>query len=273
LTPEQVFDTFGAMRSPEEYARVISLIAEGHNNSEISRMTGISRTTIREWRVGKGHRHRTGDADRAGLPCDGSCSGVAERAVAWPRIYAHLLGLYLGDGTISKQRRGVDRLRIFLDMKYPLIIESCVGSMSVIRGSTRIGLLDRIGCVEVGSSWKHWKCVFPQAGPGMKHTRPIRLESWQETIVDTHPDEFLRGLFESDGNRHINTVKRPVAGTTKTYHYSRYMFSNMSDDIRTMFTDACEALGVHWTRVNYKDVAVSRRDDVAFLDSFLGPKR
>jgi hypothetical protein len=261
------------MRSPQEYERVMALVAEGLNDCEIARATGIPRTTIRDWRSGKAHRHRTGNADRAGLPCNGGCSAVAERAVAWPRIYAHLLGLYLGDGTITTQRRGVDRLRIFLDLKYPLIIESCVGSMSAIRGSTRIGLLDRVGCVEIGSSWKHWRCVFPQAGPGMKHTRSIRLESWQQTIVDTHPDELLRGLFESDGSRHINTVKRPVAGAIKSYSYSRHMFSNMSADIRGLFTDACDRLGVSWTQTNHRNIAVSRRHDVAMLDGFLGPKR
>ena len=51
------------------------------------------------------------------------------------------------------------------------------------------------------------------------------------------------------------------------------MFSNMPDDIRTMFTDACDALGLHWTQTNHRNIAISRRDDVAFLDGFLGPKR
>ena len=43
--------------------------------------------------------------------------------------YVYLLGLYLGDGTISVHRRGVYRLRIFLDMKYPEIVAECETAM------------------------------------------------------------------------------------------------------------------------------------------------
>jgi hypothetical protein len=195
----------------------MTLLGDGRNDSEIARKTGIPRATVREWRIGRGHRHRAGESSRAGLPCDGSCDAVERRARPWPGGYAHLLGLYLGDGTISRQRRGVDRLRIFLDAKYPRIIESAIGSMALVRGSIRIGLQDRPGCVEVGSSWKHWRCVIPQAGPGMKHNRNIALVPWQREIVRTRPDEFLRGLHESDGSRHINRVQRRVAGDIKTY--------------------------------------------------------
>lgn len=268
-----MFDTVPPVRSQKEYDTVLALIADGHNNSEIARLTGVPRTTVREWRLGKGHRHRDGDASRAGLPCDGSCGTIDQRALLWPRIYAHLFGLYLGDGTVSSGPRGVDRLRLHLDAKYPELIEGAVGSMSAIRGSIRIGQLNRPGCVEVGSSWKHWRCVFPQAGPGMKHTREIRLEPWQRRIVRDHADEFLRGLYESDGNRHINQVKKRLRTGVKVYRYSRYMFSNESDDIRTLFTEACDVLGLHWTQANRRNIAVSRREDVAFLDGFLGPKR
>jgi hypothetical protein len=272
LTPEQVFDTFGAMRSPEEYARVMSLIAEGHNNSEISRMTGISRTTIREWRVGNGHRHRTGDAGPPGR-CDGSCSTV-DHATTLGDIYAYLLGQYLGDGMLSEHRRHVYRLRVACTAIYPEIINEVVGATASIRGSDRIGIVDFGGHLdEVSSYWKHWICAFPQHGPGPKWKRPIELATWQEKIVDAHPWMFLRGLIHSDGCRHINTVRRPVGGKIKTYEYSRYMFTNASAAIRDMFTETCDQVGVHWTRTNQRVIAVSRRADVAAMDRFIGPKR
>jgi hypothetical protein len=274
LSVEHVFDTIAPMRSREEYEEVMRLVTADHNDSEISRATGIPRATVREWRLGLTKSHLTGGSRRAGRACDGQCDAVTRRVHPWAPAYAHLFGLYLGDGTISRQPRGVTRLRIFLDAKYPRLIEGCVGSMSVIRGSERIGMLDHPGCVEIGSSWKHWPCVFPQAGPGMKHTRPIVLTGWQQRLVESHPEDFLRGLFESDGNRHINVIRRRTSeGRIQEYRYSRYMFSNESADIRRLFTDACAALGVNWTQANRRNIAISRRHDVAALDQFLGPKQ
>jgi hypothetical protein len=107
--------------------------------------------------------------------------------------------------------------------------------------------------------------LFPQHGPGRKHERPIILAPWQEAIVHEHPRRFLRGLIESDGCRCINRV----AG----HEYPRYFFDNRSDDIRQLFTDTCDQLGVRWKRSNRYTIAVSRRPDVAYLDTFIGAKR
>jgi hypothetical protein len=50
------------------------------------------------------------------------------------------------------------------------------------------------------------------------------------------------------------------------------MLTNTSTDILTIFTDALDLLEVHWTKTNARNIAVSRRDDVTFLDSFIGAK-
>jgi hypothetical protein len=50
------------------------------------------------------------------------------------------------------------------------------------------------------------------------------------------------------------------------------MFTNVSTDILAIFTESLDLLGVHWTQTSARDIAISRRDDVAFLDSFVGPK-
>jgi hypothetical protein len=52
----------------------------------------------------------------------------------------------------------------------------------------------------------------------------------------------------------------------------RYAFSNVSIDIRRMFCDACDQLGLHWTLAPGK-VYVSRKADIARMDEFIGPKR
>jgi hypothetical protein len=113
---------------------------------------------------------------------------------------------------------------------------------------------------------------LPPTRSGSQHERPIRLEPWQEEIVTAHPKALVRGLIHSDGNRHINPITRRFASGNKHYRYPRYMFKNASGDILTIFTDALDLLGVHWTQTNARTISVARRDDVAFLDSFVGPK-
>ncbi|MFP4074613.1 MAG: transcriptional regulator, partial [Actinomycetota bacterium] len=187
--------------------------------------------------------------------------------------YAYLLGVYLGDGCLSPHPRGVYRLRIACDLKYPDIIDEIATHIVVVRGVDEVGFTAKEGCVEVSAYWKHWICVFPQHAPGRKHQRVIELVAWQQEIISTHPKALIRGLIHSDGNRHINEVPRKVSSGIKRYRYIRYMFTNASTDILGIFTDALDLLGVHWTQTTPRDISVARREDVAFLDTFVGPKR
>ena len=57
------------------------------------------------------------------------------------------------------------------------------------------------------------------------------------------------------------------------YEYPRYFFSNLSPDIRSIFCDHCEQLGIRWTQSNPRNISVSHGDSVAILDTFVGPKR
>jgi hypothetical protein len=67
-------------------------------------------------------------------------------------------------------------------------------------------------------------------------------------------------------------VKLP-SGRVGEYAYPRYFFSNMSADIRGIFCEHCELLGIRWTQSNHRNISTSHRDSVAILDSFGGPKR
>ncbi len=125
----------------------------------------------------------------------------------------------------------------------------------------------------VQSYAKHWLDVFPQWGAGMKHERPIVLADWQREVVDRHPEQFLRGLIHSDGCRTINRFKTKLpSGRVAEYEYPRYFFSNLSADIRGLFCEYCERLGVRWTQSNHRNISVSHRHSVAILDAFIGPK-
>jgi len=254
------------MRSPEEVALVRTLAGDGLNHSQIAREVGISRTTVREWLAG-----RTPDFDRTQTspvhrnPTGVLCPICAGRPALLPRpAYPYLLGLYLGDGCLSVHRRGVYRLRIFCADRYPYLMNQCELSMAQVLPS-KVGRVQREGCTEVGSSSKHWPCLFPQHGPGRKHERKIELEPWQQEIVDADPRPLLRGLVHSDGCRVLNWVN----GTP----YPRYHFDNRSSDIRGIFGRACDALGVEWRPNNRYTLSVARRGSVALLDEFIGPKR
>jgi hypothetical protein len=56
------------------------------------------------------------------------------------------------------------------------------------------------------------------------------------------------------------------------YAYVRYFFTNYSADIRDIFCEHCDLLGIRWTQSSFKNVSIAHRDSVALLDSFVGPK-
>jgi hypothetical protein len=244
---------------------VLALQSEGFGRRRIARRTGLPLSTVRDWLVGRVPTHSRGDAAAAGV-CD-RCGCDAHRFDQLPRAYVYLLGLYLGDGCISEHRRQVFRLRVVLDLKYPGIIHSAAAAMGEVRrGAVAIQNRTNQNCVEVASYWKQWPCYLPQHDSGKKHDRLISLTQWQRQLVDRWPDRLIRGLIHSDGCRFLNTGRG-------NWCWPRYEFSNRSADIRAIFCYGCDQLGVHWTRAGAYRIYVSRKADVAKLDTFIGPKR
>jgi hypothetical protein len=187
-------------------------------------------------------------------------------------VIRDLLGIYLGDGTIAEAPRNVWRLRIFQDLRYGQIISEISAAIQALtlRPSGRV---KKQGCTAIYSNWKHWTCLFPQHGPGPKHRRRIELKDWQQQLVDRYPTAMLRGLIHSDGCRVLNHVRRPLKAGIKTYAYPRYHFTNASADIRNIFTLTCGLVGVACCPNNARNISVARRDSVALMDTFIGPKR
>jgi hypothetical protein len=202
----------------DEQTRAIALdaIRGGESLNSVSKRLGISRAALREWR------------DRASYPAE--CPRCGSGALDDP-AYAQLLGLYLGDGCLSRHRRGVYALRIACDDVYPRLIDEAESVVRAVHPSRSVHRVQAVGYTSLVSYWKHWPCLFPQHGPGPKHRRTIVLADWQREIVAEHPELFLRGLFNSDGCRVANWTVRTVAGQPKRYEYPRYMFSNESVDI------------------------------------------
>jgi hypothetical protein len=247
-------------RPPADVVQVAALLDQGFSQAEAARRSGVPQRTVNKWaRAGVDTVARKRQASTVPcLPCP-HVSRVPEDP------YAYLLGLYLGDGCLATYPREVFRLHITVCALYPNTIQECRAAMGRVLPN-KVNQVNRRGCVDVVSYSKHWPCLFPQHGPGQQHTRSIRLEPWQEAIaLDHSPHLFLRGLVHSDGWRGVNRVG-------KGYEYSRYQFSNRSDDIRHIFQQACERVGVRCRPSGPWHMSVSRRSDVEYMDTFIGPK-
>lgn len=237
---------------------VLALTAAGLSDYEVARRTGVSRSTVQNWR-------------RFGVP-KVNTRQVLER----PRdetAYAYLLGMYLGDGWVGRVGQAWS-LEVKLDVSYPGIVHECATAMAAVTPRRVTALLrEERSVVVLRSSGAEWPNLFPQHGPGKKHERKIELVDWQLLITHEWTREFIRGLIHSDGSRCMNrfSVKLP-SGRVGRYAYPRYFFTNYSEDIRRIFCDHCDLLGIRWSQSNPRNISVSHRDGVALLDSFVGPK-
>jgi hypothetical protein len=189
--------------------------------------------------------------------------------------YAYLLGLYLGDGHLAYNGRSW-QLIVSMDAAHVGIIAQCRDAMilTLPARSPRLRPHRSERCVRVASGAKAWSELIPQHGPGRKHERPIVLAPWQREIVERHTWPFVRGLIHSDGCRTTNrfTTRLP-SGRVAEYAYPRYFFSNLSADIRGLFCESCDRLGLRWTQSNHRNISISHRASVALLDEHVGPKR
>ena len=101
--------------------------------------------------------------------------------------YSWLLGYYLGDGCVARGTRTF-QLRVVLDGRYPDVVDDCVTAVLMVVPNSQVHVRPRKhDCgVIVEASSTSWPQIFPQHGPGRKHTRPIVLTKWQRRISVAH---------------------------------------------------------------------------------------
>ncbi|WP_031487901.1 hypothetical protein [Streptomyces bicolor] len=250
--------------------RVLTLLRDGARNADVARQFNIPLGTIGYWK--HADRAKRGECPgRTPPPCP-RCDGNLDRPA-----YAYLLGLYLGDGHIIQNRAmRSPSLSITCDESRPGLMDECENAMRSVFPHNAVCRVRRKGCRDLKLHSMHLWCLFPQHGPGKKHERTIALEPWQQEIVDAHPWEFIRGLVHSDGCRITNWTTRMVGGERKRYEYPRYFFTNVSDDIRQLYTDTLDKLGIEWTHCtrngNPYNISVARKAYVALMDAHVGPK-
>ena len=237
----------------------LRLHAAGVAFGEIHRRLGLPRDTVAHWLYSE--RGRKIRFDRRCPRCD-----RPTRKIDDPRSYAYLLGQYLGDGHVLMTGR-VPLLTVTCDLRHPGLIHEVSYAMEAC-GARTVGYQERPGCMSVRAHWMHWPCLIPQHGAGPKHRRVITLRRWQFDVIDDYPARFVRGLFHSDGSRFVNRVVR----NGKSYTYPRYNFVNESVDVVRLCQRALDHLHIGWRMARHNTLSVARRDAVARLDQFVGPK-
>jgi Homeodomain-like domain len=237
----------------------LDLLATGITRREVCRRLGIGYNSLYRW------QERLAPAPGVSAVRCFVCTGTAPHPV-----YLYLLGQYLGDGHIAALKRST-ALRIYCCDDYPRIISETASAMAQVAGVS-VNYTVKNGCTQVQSATNHWKCMIPQHGPGQKHNRSIVLAEWQRMLAVADPRPLIRGLLHSDGCRAINTIHHSLPSGERTYAYPRYFFSNVSEDIRRIYTDALDLLGIEWRQNRWNSISVAKREAVAALDEFVGPK-
>jgi hypothetical protein len=242
-------------------ARLLS--RQGLIDREVAQITGVSIGAVQKW--------RTGSRRSPGKERKPDCPRCGDKDLNEP-AYSYLLGLYLGDGWLTRGRRDVFALSIACSEAWPGLMTAAKSAMSAVMPASGVFSVRRTGMTEVKSTSKHWPCLFPQHGAGRKHARKIELAEWQRVIVERHPGDFARGLFHSDGYRGVNRVRRTWSTGERWYEYPRYLFVNNSADILGLCGQALDRLGVAWRFSKPNTISVARKEAVARLDEFAGPK-
>ncbi|XQE79119.1 helix-turn-helix domain-containing protein [Streptomyces microflavus] len=257
--------------STEVRQKALTLLRNGTKGVEVARQLNVPRGTVSYWL--HMDRSKRGECPGVHTPTCHRCDGTPFDEPA----YAYLLGLYLGDGHISQySAHRAPSLMITLDDAWPGIQDEAEAALCKVFPDNATCRVRRTGCHNIKVYSKHLVCLFPQHGPDRKHERDIALEPWQQAIVDAHPWRLVRGLIHSDGCRITNWTTRTVGGVRKRYEYPRYWFTNVSDDIRRLYTDTLDALGIVWTHCTRAgkpyNISVARRASVALMDAHVGPK-
>lgn len=258
----------------EQKEQVLTLLEAGYNKNSIASLLGINWKQVDYWSK---KRARVAELAYARDLKSRDFGHTGSTPVSCTKTYAYLLGCYLGDGYVVSHGKYTWKLLVACDNRYPGIIEQVQQAIVTTLGNS-VGTVHPKDSksTNVFSYGKSIPMLFPQHGVGAKHNRPIVLEVWQQEIVKTHPVDFMRGLYHSDGSRYIHR---------QGYNeYVKFNFTNRSKNIIDLFCQACDDIGLKYT-VNTRPfkntrgevnmgwtVTIGRKSDVEQCESLLGIK-
>jgi hypothetical protein len=219
-------------KTEQEVREIVRLHKDGISQNKIHKILGFDRTTIRQ--ILKDPE----DYIKKSIP-EFNLDNIDRQS------YAFILGVYLGDGCISKtHRQNVFKIRIFCDAKYVNILNEITKSLEIIFPNSKTLKRNHtsVNCIEIYLYSSHILKLFPQHGLGRKHERPIVLEDWQREIIDEYNVEFLKGLIYTDGSFYYSGK----------YEYCN--FTNKSMDIMNLCSESMKKLNInHKIREKNKD--------------------
>jgi len=171
---------------PEVRAAAVRLVRDGLRPPQAARRAGVDPSTLHAWLKEDAPELVCARARR----CWRCYPDVQLDAAA----YAHLLGLYLGDGWIVRLK-ATTFLSVACDDAWPGLADECAQVMLQVF-ATSVCRVRRNGCHDMLAYSQHWPCLFPQHGPGKKHTSarsPDRPAPGTVIAVPTTPTAPARG--------------------------------------------------------------------------------
>lgn len=215
-----------------------SLYIGGKTISEISKISNVSRFTIKEIVTGNNYytpKQEFIEKNDYGRNFIDNFYSRLHGDINFKQQYNYLLGLYLGDGHIIKTPRSYS-LKIYNNSEQDLVIHNTNIALKTIFPHNIIGNYKqpRAKVVECGVFNNNLPIIFPQHSFGKKHDRDVSLVDWQEINIDY---KFLGlGLFHSDGSFYEN-------GNS----YWMYNFTNCSIDIQKIYMKCLDKLNIRYT--------------------------
>lgn len=249
--------------SEEKYNEAIRLFSFGYKIVEVSKLTGINRSTLSNWIVRNGRIKKQIDTD---IPLNYLMSfkdGFTEQD---KKDYSYLLGLYLGDGCIYKLKR-TEKITITLDKKYEKLNEYTINIFSRFFNKDSYifdrSLHNRGNAIDVIHHSSHLSLIFPQHGIGKKHNRDVSLKSWQESIIDDI--SLVKGLIMSDGTYYLDNQT----------NIKKYSFSNKSKDIIDLMKGLLIKLNIDfklYNKVSKYELVIHSKNQAEKLHNIIGDK-
>jgi DNA-binding transcriptional regulator WhiA len=227
----------------------------GKNKSQLEKDYGVPRGTIRYWINNEDKIYKDKQENKN---VDTIVKEICERKAE----YNYILGLYLGDGSITSNKMSY-RLRITQDNKYPLSIIDIKNKMNTFFNKEATLINGDGKCCVITIFDKNLPLYFPQHDTGKKHDRPILLSDYQRDNIDYL--NLMSGLWMSDGSFY-----KTARG------YEAYNFTNKSTDIIALFEECLNNFGIRYRKRMKKNevwiVEITKKSEIVKMKEIVGMK-